>query len=132
MCIINTVTNLVSLELPLLWGKMKAVLLTNMPQCHSALWEATVLAKPNGCICNCCYSICNQMSCFSLNPASLVNEIPNPSGTNLDKQSLKTPTKSCKVQMGVHGTECSQAKNTILEVEHCVPCTPTYFHCKAV
>lgn len=72
------------------------------------------------------------MSRFSLNPASLVNEMPNPSGTNLDKQSLKTPTKSCKVQMGVHGTQFSQAKNTILEFEHCIPCIPIYFHCKAV
>ena len=52
------------------------------------------------------------MSRHSLDQVSLVNKIPNPCGTNLDTQSLKTLQKHVMYEMGVRGTESSAGPRT--------------------
>lgn len=55
------------------------------------------LLHPCAFVCMCSLSICEKMCCLSLSQVSLVNEMPDSRGTNLDKWSPRTGHKACNV-----------------------------------
>lgn len=70
-----------------------------MSACSSfgALLIPLSLLHPCAFVCMCSWSICEKMCCLSLSQVSLVNEMPDSRGTNLDKWSPRTGHKACNV-----------------------------------